>query len=64
MSIECVFCFGSGIRYVEIMDANDVPVPCDDCHGTGIDWDSATEKEREQALEQKARHTVNGKDKC
>jgi DnaJ-class molecular chaperone len=34
---ECVSCFGTGKRYVDIGDNNDVEVICDDCRGTGKD---------------------------
>ena len=34
---ECCFCFGTGKRYIDIGDNNDVEVTCDDCRGTGYD---------------------------
>ena len=34
---DCVWCFGSGVRYVDIGDDNDVEVRCDYCGGTGED---------------------------
>ena len=49
---ECILCFGTGQRQVDIGDDNDVLVKCDDCRGTGIDWDLATSEEREKALDE------------
>jgi excinuclease UvrABC ATPase subunit len=34
---ECVWCNGSGVRYVDIGDNNGVEVRCDYCGGTGQD---------------------------
>lgn len=34
---ECPFCFGTGKRYVDIGDDNDVEVTCDGCHGRGYE---------------------------
>jgi len=34
---ECIWCFGTGKRCIDIGDDNDVEVTCDDCRGTGVD---------------------------
>jgi len=45
---ECPFCFGTGKRFVDIGDNNDVEVTCDDCCGIGWEEVEISPPQKEQ----------------